>query len=142
MVDLITKSIEINTNGFTDIIDITPELQKILKEANYQEGQMLVFVPGSTAALTTVEFEPGLQKDLKEFFEGWIPMNCRYHHNETWHDGNGYAHVRSSMLKPFLTIPFHKARLLLGTWQQVILIDFDNRKRNRNLVVQLAGKTQ
>ena len=103
---------------------------------------MLVFVPGSTAALTTIEFEPGLQKDLKEFFEEWIPMSKRYHHNETWHDGNGYAHVRSSMLKPSLTIPFNEASLQLGTWQQVILVDFDNRKRSRSLVVQLAGNTQ
>lgn len=139
MIKFVTKFIEINTNGFTDIIDITPQLQEMLKEEDFVEGQMLVFVPGSTAGLTTVEFEPGLRKDLKEFFEEWIPMSKRYHHNETWHDGNGYAHVRSSILKPSLTIPFHKARLLLGTWQQVILIDFDNRKRNRNLVVQLAG---
>ena len=142
MIKFVTKSIEIDTNGFTDIIDITPQLQKILKEENYDQGQMLVFVPGSTAGLTTVEFEPGLRKDLKEFFEEWIPMNKRYHHNETWHDGNGYAHVRSSMLKPSLTIPFHEAKLMLGTWQQVILIDFDNRRRSRSLVVQLAGNTQ
>lgn len=139
MIKFATKFIEIDTNGFTDIIDITPQLQEMLKEDDFVEGQMLVFVPGSTAGLTTVEFEPGLRKDLKEFFEEWIPMSKRYHHNETWHDGNGYAHVRSSILKPSLTIPFHKARLLLGTWQQVILVDFDNRKRNRNLVVQLAG---
>ncbi len=142
MIKLTTKSIEISTQGFTDIIDITPNLRHILKEENYQEGQMLVFIAGSTAALTTVEFEPGLEKDLKEMFEEWIPMNKRYHHNEAWHDGNGYAHVRSSMLKPSLTIPFSDAQLRLGTWQQVVFIDFDNRQRNRNLIVQLMGKVQ
>ena len=142
MIKFTTKSLEIETHGFTDIIDITPKLSSLLKEENYKEGQMLVFVPGSTAALTTVEFEPGLQRDLKEFFEEWIPMKERYHHNDTWHDGNGYAHVRASMLKPSLTIPFNHTQLLLGTWQQVILIDFDNRKRNRGLIVQIIGEVQ
>jgi secondary thiamine-phosphate synthase enzyme len=140
MIKVTTRSIEISTQGFTDIIDITPKLRNVLNEENYQEGQMLVFVPGSTAALTTVEFEPGLEKDLKAKFEEWIPMNERYHHNEAWHDGNGYAHVRSSMLKPSLTIPFSDAQLHLGTWQQVVFIDFDNRKRNRNLIIQLMGE--
>lgn len=142
MTKFTTKSLQIETAGFNDIIDITPRLSGILKEENYREGQMLIFVPGSTAALTTVEFEPGLQKDLKEFFEEWIPMKKRYHHNDTWHDGNGYAHVRASMLKPSLTIPFEHNQLLLGTWQQVILIDFDNRKRNRGLIVQIMGEAQ
>lgn len=142
MIKFTTTSLEINTQGFTDIIDITPQLRSIVKEKNYREGWMLIFVPGSTAGVTTVEFEPGLERDLKEMFEEWIPMNKRYHHNEAWHDGNGYAHVRSSMLKPSLTIPFSDARLLLGTWQQVVLIDFDNRKRNRDVIVQLVGETQ
>ena len=138
--EITTKSLEISTQGFTDIIDITPKLRDILKNENYAQGQMMVFIPGSTAALTTVEFEPGLEKDLKEKFEEWIPMDDRYHHNETWHDGNGYAHVRASMLKPSLTIPFTNGSLRLGTWQQVILIDFDNRKRNREVIVQLLGE--
>jgi secondary thiamine-phosphate synthase enzyme len=142
MTKFMTKSLEIETKGFTDVIDITAQLSSIVKEGNYREGQVLVFVPGSTAALTTVEFEPGLQKDLKEFFEEWIPMKKRYHHNDTWHDGNGYAHVRASMLRPSLTIPFKHDQLLLGTWQQVILIDFDNRKRNRSLIVQIMGEVQ
>lgn len=140
MMAITTKSLEISTKGFTDIIDITAKLRDILKSENYSQGQMLVFIPGSTAALTTVEYEPGLEKDLKEIFEEWIPMNKRYHHNETWHDGNGYAHVRASMLKPSLTIPFTNGNLRLGTWQQVILIDFDNRKRNREIIVQLLGE--
>lgn len=140
MMAITTKSLEISTKGFTDIIDITAKLRDILKSENYSQGQMLVFIPGSTAALTTVEYELGLEKDLKEIFEEWIPMNKRYHHNETWHDGNGYAHVRASMLKPSLTIPFTNGNLRLGTWQQVILIDFDNRKRNREIIVQLLGE--
>jgi len=135
-----TKSLEITTKGFTDIIDITAHLRDILKNESYKQGHMVVFIPGSTAALTTVEYEPGLEKDLKEKFEEWIPMNKRYHHNETWHDGNGYAHVRASMLKPSLTIPFTNGTLRLGTWQQVILIDFDNRRRNREIIVQLMGE--
>jgi secondary thiamine-phosphate synthase enzyme len=142
MVKFDTKSIGIDTQGFNDIIDITPQLNQILQEGSYKEGQMLVFIPGSTAALTTVEFEPGLQKDLREFFEEWIPMKKRYHHNERWHDGNGYAHVRASMLKPSLNIPFKDNQLLLGTWQQVILIDFDNKQRKRSLIVQIMGEAQ
>lgn len=142
MVKFDTKSIGINTQGFNDIIDITPQLSQILQEGSYKEGQMLVFIPGSTAALTTVEFEPGLQKDLREFFEEWIPMKKRYHHNERWHDGNGYAHVRASILKPSLNIPFKDNQLLLGTWQQVILIDFDNKQRKRSLIVQIVGEVQ
>jgi secondary thiamine-phosphate synthase enzyme len=139
MISIDSTTLEITSQGFNDIIDITPKLREILNESGFQEGQLFVFVPGSTAALTTVEFEPGLQKDLKEFFEEWIPMNKRYHHNDTWHDGNGYAHVRASMLKPSLNIPFKDKRLCLGTWQQVVFVDFDNRQRHRNLIIQFMG---
>lgn len=140
MIDLQTKSLALQTKGFTDIIDITTELQGILDKSDFEEGSILVFVPGSTAGLTTIEFESGLIKDLKEKFEWLFPENARYHHNERWHDGNGYAHVRAALLKPTLLIPFINKRLCLGTWQQVTLIDFDNRPRQRNLVVQLSGK--
>ena len=140
MIDLQTKSLALQTKGFTDIIDITAELQGILDKSDFEEGSILVFVPGSTAGLTTIEFESGLIKDLKEKFEMLFPENARYHHNERWHDGNGYAHVRAALLKPTLLIPFINKRLCLGTWQQVTLIDFDNRPRQRNLVVQLSGK--
>lgn len=138
--DLQTSSLPLSTKGFNDIIDITGGLQNILSDSDFTEGSMLVFVSGSTAGLTTIEFESGLERDIKEFFEEWIPMNRRYHHNERWHDGNGYAHVRAAMLKPSLIIPFTNSNLCLGTWQQVILVDFDNRPRQRNLVVQLNGK--
>ncbi len=141
MIEMITESLPLSTNGFTDIIDISSDLQQLLSKHSFIEGHMLVFVSGSTAGLTTIEYEGGLKKDLKEWFERWIPMEAHYHHNERWHDGNGYAHIRASILKPFLTIPFTKQRLNLGTWQQVILVDFDNRPRQRNLVVQMFGKT-
>lgn len=135
-----TETLSLSTRGFTDVIDITGELQQTLSKSGLVEGNLLVFVPGSTAGLTTVEYEGGLIKDLKEFFEKWVPMNARYYHNERWHDGNGYAHVRAALLKPSLTIPFVNSQLSLGTWQQVILVDFDNRPRHRNLVIQLTGK--
>ncbi len=142
MIELATQHLSLSTKGFNDIIDITPQLQRMLSESSFVEGNMLVFVPGSTAGLTTIEFESGLERDIKEFFEEWIPMNRRYHHNERWHDGNGYAHVRAAMLKPSLMIPFVNQTLQLGTWQQVILVDFDNRPRQRKLVVQLNGKVE
>lgn len=136
-----TLELTLRTEGFTDIIDLTPRLIRLLEENGFSEGQMLVFVPGSTAAVTTIEYEPGLKKDLKELLEEWIPMDRRYFHDDTWHDGNGYAHLRASLFKPSLHIPFKQGRLLLGTWQQVILVDFDNRPRLRNVIVQLMGTT-
>ena len=140
MTDIATYTLSVSTKGFTDIIDLTGDLQSLLGESAFIEGTLLVFVPGSTAGLTTIEYESGLKRDLKEFFEKWIPMNDRYFHNERWHDGNGYAHIRAALLKPSLIIPFVNKRLSLGTWQQVILVDFDNRPRHRDLVVQLTGK--
>ncbi len=139
MIQIETLTLPLSTRGFNDIIDITPDLQSLLKDSEYVEGQILVFVPGSTAGVTTVEFESGLDRDLREFFEKLIPMEATYHHNERWHDGNGYAHVRAALLKPSLHIPFRNAYLCLGTWQQVVLIDFDNRPRNRELIIQFTG---
>jgi len=101
---------------------------------------MTVFASGSTAGITNIEFEPGLLRDLPEFFEKILPSRETYHHDATWHDGNGYAHLRSALIKPSFTIPFKNGTLLLGTWQQIILLDFDNRPRHRELVVQIIGK--
>lgn len=140
MIDIETQSLSLSTNGFTDIIDITLKLQNILDQSGFLEGSMLVFVPGSTAGLTTIEYENGLIEDLETFFEKHIPANARYAHNERWHDGNGYAHVRAALLKPSLIIPFTNNQLTLGTWQQVTFIDFDNRPRKRELIVQITGK--
>lgn len=133
--------IHVNTQGFCDIKDITPASQKFLKESKIQEGQATFFVTGSTAGITTVEYEPGLIKDLKEFYERIIPQDAYYHHEETWHDGNGFSHVRASLLKSSLTVPVVDGAMTLGTWQQVILIDFDNRSRSREVIFQVMGDT-
>ncbi|MCK5454946.1 MAG: secondary thiamine-phosphate synthase enzyme YjbQ [Calditrichia bacterium] len=137
--DIYTEYLSLQSRGFNDIIDISSRLNEILHDSGFTEGQMTIFVSGSTAGLTTIEYEPGLLRDLPEFFEGIIPMKKSYHHDQTWHDGNGYAHLRSSLIKPFFTVPFQAGRLLLGTWQQVVFIDFDNRPRQRKLVVQMIG---
>ena len=134
------QEIHLETQGHCDVRDLTRELEEILGRSGLREGQLLVFVPGSTAGVTTVEFEPGLVRDLAEFFERLIPEGADYHHHATWGDDNGSSHVRAALLKPSLTIPFSQGRLLLGTWQQVVFVDFDTRGRRRNIVVQLTGE--
>ena len=134
-----TETIHISTRGRNDILDLTPQVSDVLASSGLQEGQVTVFVPGSTAGVTTIEFEPGLVRDLPEALERIAPMGKTYHHDATWGDGNGYAHVRAAMTGPSLVVPFHDGRLLLGTWQQIVLMDFDNRSRDRRLIVQLIG---
>jgi secondary thiamine-phosphate synthase enzyme len=138
---VVTDSIEVATRGNSDMHDVTAQVQEVVRRHGFREGQALVFVVGSTAGLTTVEFEPGLQKDLPAAFERIAPEDLRYEHEETWHDDNGHSHVRASLLGPSLAVPFKDGRLLLGTWQQIVLIDFDTRPRRRSLVVQLSGET-
>ena len=130
----------IETKGNTDIIDITQRIEGLIKSSTTSKGLVIIFVPGSTAALTTIEYEPGLLKDLPEFFEKIIPQNKSYQHDKTWGDGNGYAHLRASLVGPSISIPIENKRMTLGTWQQLILIDFDNRPRQRRLVVQILGE--
>jgi len=137
---LVTDSIAIATRGNSEMLDITGDVQEVVRRHAFREGQALVFVSGSTAGLTTVEFEPGLQRDLPAAFERIAPRDLRYQHEETWHDDNGHSHVRASLLGPSLVVPFKDGRLLLGTWQQVVLIDFDTRPRRREVVVQLTGE--
>ncbi len=137
---ILTEKIEINTRGNTDIIDITTKVQEIITQSGLKEGNALVFAVGSTAGITTIEYEPGLLKDLPELFEKLIPSNRPYHHDRTWGDGNGYSHLRSSMLGSSFQVPFSKGHLLLGTWQQIVFIDFDNRARQRKIIVQLIGE--
>jgi len=132
--------IRVRTKGFCDIHNLNEEAMKKLSESGIRNGQATFFVAGSTAGLTTVEYEPGLVKDLEELFERIVPQNKDYHHEEAWHDGNGFAHVRSSLLKTSLTVPVIDSKLTLGTWQQVILIDFDNRPRTRDIVLQVLGE--
>lgn len=136
---IVNDSLSIETRGDSDMIDLTDRLSLLLQKQKMKNGHMLVFVPGSTAALTTIEYEPGLKKDFTLLMERLIPRNARYYHEETWNDGNGHSHVRASLLGPSLTVPFGDGKLLLGTWQQIILVDYDNRPRSRSLVVQFTG---
>lgn len=129
-----------SSKGFCDIIEITDEVETVIGKSKIRDGMALVFVVGSTAGITTVEYESGLIKDLKELFERIIPSSKRYAHDATWGDGNGFSHVRASLLKSGETFPFKDKKLLLGTWQQIILVDFDNRSRKRHIVVQLLGE--
>ncbi len=135
-----THSISISTEGNCDIIDITDEVTGIISNNNFNEGNVLVFAGGSTAGITTIEYEPGLLKDYPKFFDRIAPANINYEHDNTWHDGNGHSHVRAAVQGASLTVPFVKGSLLLGTWQQIILVDFDNRSRRREITVQIIGK--
>jgi len=134
-----TDTIKLTTKGHTDIIDITGMVEKIIQKYSIENGHVLIFVPGSTGGLTTVEYEPGLLQDLPEAYERIAPTGRTYHHDARWGDGNGYAHVRASLTGPSLTVPIASGRMTLGTWQQIIFIDFDNRSRTRELVVQVSG---
>ncbi len=136
----ITTYATFQSKGFNDIIDITPEVRQFVKDNQLKEGQLLVFIPGSTAAISTIEYEPGLLRDLPERMEKIAPMKDRYFHDETWHDGNGYAHIRSTLMGPSFTVPVIDGTLNLGTWQQIILVDFDNRPRNRKVTMQFCGE--
>lgn len=128
------------TTAKTDLIDITREVSRTIRESGIVEGQVLVFVPGSTAALTTIEYESGVVEDLREALGRLAPEGVPYRHDARWGDGNGYSHVRAALLGPSLTIPVIEGKLVLGAWQQVILCDFDNRPRKRQVVVQISGK--
>jgi len=133
--------LEFATNGFNHILDITPEVGQTVQQAGLRRGVAHLFVAGSTAALTTIEFEPGALEDLKRALEQIAPMQGQYAHNEAWGDGNGYAHLRAALLKPDLCIPIEEGRLALGTWQQIVLLDFDNRPRQRKVLLTLTAAT-
>ena len=136
---MITTEISVDTTSGTDIVDVTRQIVDILRREKMDDGEVVLFIPGSTAALTTIEYEDGAVEDLKRAIERIAPQGMDYAHDRRWGDGNGYAHVRAALLGPSLTIPFHEGRLLLGTWQQVILLDFDNRPRKRRIIVRLRG---
>jgi len=139
MVEIGTYSIHKSTRGNCDIIDITDEVQSLIQKNDFDEGNVVIFAGGSTAGITTIEYEPGLRKDYPNFFEKIIPSNVNYEHDNTWHDGNGHSHIRASIQGASFTVPFAEGRLLLGTWQQIILVDFDNRSRSRKITVQIIG---
>ena len=135
-----TTKLELSTRGDSDIIDITREVQEELLNAPMSDGLVTVFVPGSTGGVITLEFEPGLVRDLEEAFERWAPRDLDYEHDRAWQDGNGYSHVRASLIGPSLSIPFKERKLSLGTWQQIAFVDFDNRPRQRVLILQIMGE--
>jgi len=135
-----TISISLRTQGNADIHDITDLVANAVSKSELAAGIATIFCPSSTSALTTIEYESGALSDLRRLFEEVIPQDREYAHNERWHDGNGHSHVRAALLGPSLTIPFVEGQLTLGTWQQVIYVDFDNRPRQRKLVIQLIGE--
>ncbi|MBM3314551.1 YjbQ family protein [candidate division WOR-3 bacterium] len=134
-----SASIEVATEGVCDVRDITPELRAIVARSGVRTGTVCVANPGSTAGLTTVEYEPGAVSDLKELMERLVPQRRQYHHDATWGDANGFAHLRSALMGASLTLPVVDGEPALGTWQQVVLVDFDNRPRRRRLVVVVTS---
>jgi len=136
---VVTEEIEIETKGFNDVHDITPLVADFVRKLPFSEGSVIIFVPGSTGGVTTIEFESGVIDDLKNAFERLIPQTIEYRHNLRWGDGNGFSHVRSAICKTSLTVPFIAKKPTTGTWQQIIFIDFDNRKRHRRLIFQAIG---
>ena len=129
----------LSTKGNADMVDITGKVTEMLESAKLMEGIVTIFVPGSTASVTTIEYEPGLLADFPEAMDRLVPRGW-YHHDATWGDGNGHSHVRASLMGPSIVVPFHKGMLMLGTWQQITLVDFDNRPRERRIIAQMIGE--
>lgn len=137
---IMTKNIQLKSKGETDIIDITDHVSQAIEESSVSNGIATVFVAGSTAALTTIEYEPGLKHDFPQMLSRVAPKDIVYEHDNTWHDGNGHSHVRASLIGPSLTIPVVGGKLTLGTWQQIVFLEMDTRPRNRNVIVQILGE--
>ena len=134
-----TRKISLQTKGNCDIINITPQVEQQVAETDINNGTATLFVAGSTAGISTIEFESGVLSDFQSMWERNIPHNIPYNHDRRWGDGNGYSHVRASLLGASLVIPFNDKRLTLGTWQQIVLVDFDNRPRSRQIILQIMG---
>ena len=137
---VVTKEISLQSKGQCDIIDITPQVEQELAGADINTGVVTIFVAGSTAGITTIEYEPGLISDLQNMWQRLIPQNVPYAHDRRWGDGNGYSHTRAALLGASLVVPFNDKRLALGTWQQIVLVDFDNRSRSREIILQIMGE--
>lgn len=137
---ILTKNLNIKTRGDCDIMDITRQVSGEIAESSVNSGIVTVFITGSTAGVTTIEYEPGLVNDLTSAFNRLIPANINYAHDMRWGDGNGHAHVRASILGCSLVVPFNNKKLELGTWQQIVIVDFDNRPRTRNILLQIIGE--
>lgn len=135
-----TATLSLQTRGNAQMIDITREVAEAVRESGFDGGIATVFAPGSTCGVTTIEYEDGALSDLRRLFDEIIPPDRHYAHNARWGDGNGHSHVRSALLGPSLTVPFTGRSLLLGTWQQIIFVDFDNRARSRRVIVQVMGE--
>jgi secondary thiamine-phosphate synthase enzyme len=138
--NVITKTTSIKTRGENDMIDITGQTSKAVEESKLKDGIVTVFVSGSTAAITTIEYEPGLTQDFSRMLSRIAPIDIEYEHDNTWHDGNGHSHVRASLIGPSLTIPFKDGDLILGTWQQIVLLETDTRHRERKIILQIIGQ--
>jgi secondary thiamine-phosphate synthase enzyme len=137
---IFSETISLTTKGFSDILDITHHVDAVIARTKIENGLVTVFCQGSTGAVTTIEYESGVLKDLQKAIEKIVPSNIPYQHDRRWGDGNGFSHVRAALMKPSLTIPLIERRLALGTWQQIVFIDFDNRRRDRNILVQVMGE--
>jgi len=137
---VVTKKVALQTKGECDIVDITPQVEREVAEAGINSGVVTLFVAGSTVGITTIEFESGLLADFQSMWQRNVPKNIPYKHDRAWGDGNGYSHIRASLLGASLVVPFNDKRLTLGTWQQIVMVDFDNRPRSRQVVLQIMGE--
>lgn len=137
---VVSNTIKLQTKGEGDMIDMTSQLSNIVKESKIKNGTVTIFVSGSTAAVTTIEYESGLIHDFPEMLSRIVPKDLEYEHDNTWHDGNGHSHIRSSLIGPNITIPIIHGKLTLGTWQQVVLLEMDTRSRNRTVILQIMGQ--
>ena len=137
---VITKTIDISSVGENHMIDVTRQTDEAIKASRLEDGIVTIFVSGSTAAVTTIEYEPGLKKDFPKILARIAPREMIYEHDNTWHDGNGHSHVRASLIGPSLTVPFKNKSLMLGTWQQIILVEMDIRPRERKIILQMIGE--
>jgi len=137
--EIITKQLNFKTKGAGDLVNITDNIQDVLEQSGLKQGSVTVFLVGSTAAITTFEYESGLISDIKELYERLIPQNKSYAHDRTWGDANGFSHLRAALQGPSLVIPFNSSNLILGTWQQIVLAEFDTRPRQRKIILQFIG---
>ena len=137
---VVADSIDMRTEGEVEMVDVTAQVQAAVSRSGLASGIVCIFNPGSTGALTTIEYEPGLERDMPEALERLFPKGIRYHHDDTWHDGNGHSPVRASMIGPSLAVPFNGGRLTLGTWQQIVFLELDNKAHHRALVLQMVGE--
>jgi secondary thiamine-phosphate synthase enzyme len=138
--NVVTKVVQLRSSKENDIIDVTKQTSDALKESGLNNGIINVFVAGSTAAITTIEYEPGLRHDFPKMLSRIAPKDIQYRHDETWHDGNGHSHVRASLVGPSLTVPFSNGVLILGTWQQIVMLEMDTKPRERVLTIQILGE--